>query len=155
MVIPGEPAGKGRPRFLRNGKTYTPKATRERERSIAAYAKLAMAGYPAVDHHELKVAITAFFGIPKSWARAKTERALDGSFRTAPQDVDNIAKAVLDGLNGVVWADDKQVVDLHVSKGYAREPKTVVRIEPVLEGGEKWLTWEQVPRNVTTLGPAD
>ncbi len=29
-------------------------------------------------------------------------------------DADNIAKAVLDGCNGVLWDDDRQVVELHV-----------------------------------------
>lgn len=29
-------------------------------------------------------------------------------------DVDNLAKAVLDAANGVLWADDAQIVDLHV-----------------------------------------
>lgn len=31
-------------------------------------------------------------------------------------DVDNIAKSVLDGLNGVAYWDDDQVVDLRVRK---------------------------------------
>lgn len=31
-------------------------------------------------------------------------------------DCDNLSKAVLDALNGVAWADDKQVVDLHIRK---------------------------------------
>ena len=31
-------------------------------------------------------------------------------------DVDNFAKAVMDAANGTVFEDDKQVIDLHVSK---------------------------------------
>lgn len=32
------------------------------------------------------------------------------------KDLDNLSKAVLDGLNGVVWEDDKQVIDIHLRK---------------------------------------
>lgn len=35
---------------------------------------------------------------------------------TAKPDVDNIAKAVLDGLNGVAYQDDSQVITLEVVK---------------------------------------
>jgi len=33
-------------------------------------------------------------------------------------DVDNLAKFVLDSLNGLVYADDRQIVSLHVTKLY-------------------------------------
>ena len=36
-------------------------------------------------------------------------------------DIDNIAKAVLDALNGVAYGDDNQVTALEVSKHYAAE----------------------------------
>ena len=35
---------------------------------------------------------------------------------TFKPDADNEAKLVMDALNGLVWADDAQVVDLHVVK---------------------------------------
>ena len=31
-------------------------------------------------------------------------------------DADNLSKAVLDALNGIVWEDDKQTIDLHPHK---------------------------------------
>ena len=34
-------------------------------------------------------------------------------------DADNIAKAVLDSLNGILWFDDKQVCQLSIHKVYA------------------------------------
>lgn len=34
-------------------------------------------------------------------------------------DVDKLARAALDGLTGIAFADDSQVVDLHVTKRYA------------------------------------
>ena len=37
------------------------------------------------------------------------------------RDVDNLSKAVLDGCNGVLWEDDTQIIDLHLTKGYDKE----------------------------------
>jgi Holliday junction resolvase RusA-like endonuclease len=34
-------------------------------------------------------------------------------------DIDNIAKTFLDGMNGVIFKDDTQVIDLHVKKVYS------------------------------------
>jgi Holliday junction resolvase RusA-like endonuclease len=34
-------------------------------------------------------------------------------------DVDNFAKSVLDGSNGILWVDDSLIVDLTVSKAWA------------------------------------
>ena len=42
--------------------------------------------------------------------------------------LDNIAKIVLDALNGVAWSDDKCVVDLHVAKYYASVPGVQITI---------------------------
>ncbi|KVU18282.1 RusA family crossover junction endodeoxyribonuclease [Burkholderia ubonensis] len=43
--------------------------------------------------------------------------------------VNNVAPALKGGMNGVVYADDGQVVDLWISKRYARVPG--VRIEAI------------------------
>ena len=46
-------------------------------------------------------------------------------------DLDNIIKAVLDGCNGVVFRDDKQVVSIHAAKEYGEAPGVEVIIEEV------------------------
>lgn len=33
-------------------------------------------------------------------------------------DVDNLAKAYMDGLNKIAWEDDRQVMRLYISKQY-------------------------------------
>lgn len=50
---------------------------------------------------------------------------------TKKPDADNIAKAVLDGLNGVAFVDDSQVVALMVKKTYGLTPKVKVRIKEI------------------------
>lgn len=34
-------------------------------------------------------------------------------------DIDNLIKAILDGLNGIAWEDDKQVVEVRAQRGKA------------------------------------
>jgi Holliday junction resolvase RusA-like endonuclease len=54
--------------------------------------------------------------------------SVEVEFRLHPaSDVDNLAGAVMDALNGVCYEDDKQIVDLHVSKlhGQKRDCVTV------------------------------
>ena len=37
---------------------------------------------------------------------------------TPRADIDNYAKAILDSFNGVLWDDDRQIVELHVNKSW-------------------------------------
>ena len=43
-------------------------------------------------------------------------------------DVDNLAKALLDGLTGTIWQDDSQVVKLSVEKFQTQEPLIELQI---------------------------
>ena len=43
-------------------------------------------------------------------------------------DIDNLAKAVMDALNGILWADDSQIVELH---GYKHKGAGKIKIEVV------------------------
>jgi hypothetical protein len=45
-------------------------------------------------------------------------------------DVDNLAKSVLDALNGIAWDDDSQVVDLRVIKAFGPMDYVDLWIEP-------------------------
>jgi len=52
-------------------------------------------------------------------------------------DVDNLSKSILDGLNGIAFEDDSQVVDLHVHK---RKVKTDERVEIEIREAGPWTT---------------
>jgi Holliday junction resolvase RusA-like endonuclease len=128
FVIPGPPIGKGRPRFSTAGgkpRSYTPAVTRDYEALIAARAAEAMQGNAPLQT-PLTVYIYAYMSIPLSWSKAKRQAALDGDIYPARPDVDNIAKTVLDGMNGVVYEDDAQVTFLKVTKKYAEEGSVTV-----------------------------
>ena len=38
--------------------------------------------------------------------------------------------AIADACNGIVWVDDAQVVELHVSKRYSSAPGVMVEVRP-------------------------
>lgn len=102
--------GKGRPRFGK-GKVYTPRATREAEAIVAAaYADAGGVKLPK--------------GVPVQ-VIISTTRNVRGDLRKSQgdsqpdidkPDADNIAKLVLDALNGVAYEDDAQVNGLCVFK---------------------------------------
>ncbi len=126
FTVPVLPVGKGRPRHTRTGHVYTPTATRVAEAQIAAaYLHVARPARvtPAPKGVPVSLAIRAVFPTPGSWARWRHERAAHGAYpHTARPDADNIAKTVLDALNGVAWHDDAQVSAVTVTKVYGPGP---------------------------------
>lgn len=127
FVVPGEPVAKGRPRFGK-GRTYTPPQTVAYERSVAWECKAAMAGQkPLIGPVGLEVVV--WLSIPPSWPRKRKQAALAGSWHaTSRPDADNYAKAVCDGMSGIAFVDDSQIVDLRVLKRYAEKPCVAVTV---------------------------
>lgn len=127
--IPGKPMGKGRPRFARAGKyvrTYTPNETVNYENLVKLMYK-AEAGAVFL-HGAIMAEIIAYFPIPASASKKKKAAMAQGTEYTHKCDTDNIAKIVLDSLNGIAYDDDAQVSRLHVRKTYTAEPKVTVRL---------------------------
>lgn len=52
--------------------------------------------------------------------------------RCKKPDIDNIAKVILDALNGIAYRDDTQVVSLSCQKQYAEEARVEVEIESMV-----------------------
>ena len=46
-------------------------------------------------------------------------------------DVDNVAKSILDALNGIIYLDDKQIIELDIEKIYAETSWTEVKIKEI------------------------
>ena len=66
----------------------------------------------------VRVRMSVTVAIPKSYKGKKWLDAASG-VTTPSGDLDNYAKSILDGMNGVVWGDDRQVVMLAAQKGWA------------------------------------
>ena len=43
--------------------------------------------------------------------------------------LDNIAKAILDSLNGIAYKDDSQIVSMVVSKKYSNRPRVEITLK--------------------------
>ena len=70
--LPGQPIGKGRPRFTRTGRVYTPEKTRKFEHRLAAAASDYMALHNLEPTEKpCQMVIKAQFEIPKSWTKAR------------------------------------------------------------------------------------
>lgn len=130
FVIHGAPQGKARPRVTSHG-TYTPKKTKDYERKVCfEYQRQSGAWF---GESALAVQITAYFPIPQSKTKTIRVKMLAGEIRpTIKADADNIAKSVLDALNGIAYKDDSQVVSLFVEKWYNPEPAVIVKIQEAI-----------------------
>lgn len=134
FTVPGTPVGKGRPKFARRGNfvtTYTPEKTASYENLVKVKAQEAMTGKPVIDG---AVAVTIWLWVtpPASWSQKKQRAALAGEIKpTSKPDADNCIKGIFDAMNGIVFRDDKQVVDLVAKKRYASTAMAKVEVMPL------------------------
>lgn len=134
FTIPGKAQAKQRPKFNRfSGRAYTPKQTVEYENWVKTCYFEKYRGQKPLEK-PLKVKIIAYYEVPKSASKKKKLQMLHNEiFPTIKPDTDNIAKSILDSLNGIAYLDDKQAVKLEVEKYYATSANVAVMIEE-LEG---------------------
>jgi Holliday junction resolvase RusA-like endonuclease len=126
--IDGPPTPKGRPRFTRLGRAYTPGKTREAEGYIR-HQIVEQAGMLRLEG-ALRVTVACFMAVPGSWSKVMRARAVAGFVQHIGRpDLDNLAKAVLDAANGYLWCDDSQIVALVLSKSYAERPGVRLTVE--------------------------
>lgn len=138
FVVEGEPVSKARARFTKRGSkvvSYTPEKTKTGERRMAlAYRQSSIQKAPSA---------TETYGVSAIFFNGTRQR----------RDVDNMLKLILDGLNGVAWADDTQVLEVsgrkeYVARDQARTEVLIYRLGPVSrltkpceECGEPFETW--------------
>ena len=131
FFIAGEVQAKQRPKF--NGRfAYTPKETVSYENLVKLQYQEQCGNYRYHDDVPLIVAIFAHIEPPQSASNIKKTRMLNQvEYPLKKPDVDNVAKIILDALNGIAYRDDKQVVTLIVKKSYAGESGVGVTISEV------------------------
>lgn len=115
FVIPGRPVPKARPRVVAGG-AFTPVSTRKYEKHVGQSALFGLMARQSV----------------ASWPLdARYRVSIVARFPTRHRcDIDNVAKAVLDGCNGVLWDDDSQVDALSIERAYdPASPGVSVRVE--------------------------
>lgn len=120
VTVPGRPVPQPRSRITRRGppRAYVPKEHPVHAyRSMIATAAKALGCFPT--HQPVCVEIAAVFKRPKSHIGKGGVKP--GAPVVPVADVDNLAKAILDSLNGVAYADDKLVSKLVVTKEYSED----------------------------------
>ena len=129
LHVPYRPTPQQRHRHTRGGRSYDPCCDLKRE-----FLKLCLAVRrpPGAPWHTRAVECTLVF----TFARPKSHRTAKGALRKgAPvrhvykPDTDNLAKFVMDALNGTYYHDDSQVCALHVIKRYGSENSVRVELE--------------------------
>jgi len=127
----GVPQGKGRARaFMRAGHIshYTPEKTRTYEGMIRTQAMQEIGNKEPFDC-PVEFVMRAVFPVPASWSSKKRERALTGEIKPGKKpDLDNIAKAWNDALNGVVYRDDSLICRMTLDKRYGPQALVVVTV---------------------------
>jgi Holliday junction resolvase RusA-like endonuclease len=119
LDIPIRPHGKGRPRFW-NNRTLTPKADRDFERALREMTYNNPEVIAARENHpdyfrfndpNLEI-VHIYLGVEFNYARGKKRPG----FKNTRPDIDNLIKAFLDALNGVLWPDDALVTSCSAYK---------------------------------------
>ena len=124
------PVAQARPRATRMGRgirLYDPKKTADFKKDLRAMAR-GLDVEPLQD--ALSVEIWFYRAVQKSISNKEHARRTTGHVRPIVKpDTDNYIKATLDGLNGILWHDDAQIVDLTAHKFYSDNPRIEIELE--------------------------
>lgn len=111
---------------------YTPEKTRSYEGMIRTAAMEAMGNRQPFDV-PVEFTLRAVFSVPTSWSTKKRVAALVGQVKPGKKpDLDNIAKAWNDALNGVAYRDDSLIVRMTLDKRYGPAPLVVCTVRPAI-----------------------
>ena len=115
-VFPINPVAASRPRVTRHATFYSKQYTQFRK----DFKKLV--GHPKMLLGTISVTAIFYIQMPKSWSKKK-KAYMNKQAHISKPDIDNLSKAVLDGISGNYFHDDSQVAILHTQKYWAEEGK--------------------------------
>ena len=134
--VDGDPVGKQRARYAKRGnyvQTYTPDKTRNYEALIKEAAIQAM-GSNEILETPVNLYLYIRAPIPKSLPKKRLEACLNGSEKPIKKpDASNVLKSVEDAMNGVIYKDDSQIVNIHVTKVYSSQSGIDVCVKECLD----------------------
>ena len=128
LRIIGLPVPKGRPRSFRVGGFlghYTPKRTAEWEKYVRLQARQQYKQAPL--DCPIKIEVEFYLPRPKSLPKKYV-------YHAKKPDLDNLNKAILDSLEGIIYTNDSRICQIVSRKNYASsrsEVGVVIRITAV------------------------
>lgn len=135
FAVYGRPAGKGSVQTVSHGgKGYghQPKRTVNWQALVAAVAQEHV--QPGTPMPTGPVAVTLKVWLAKPKSAPKTKRTWP--IRRSALDIDKAVRAALDGLSGVLYADDSQVTNLFAAKGWAADGRPGIEVSVTTLGEE-------------------
>lgn len=125
------PVAQARPRATRFGRgirLYDLEQVHVYKAQLAESARFMYHGEPLTG--PLVVTIKFYRAIQQSETKKRHRLKAQGTIRpTKKPDLDNYIKSTLDGLNGVLWVDDNEIVGLHAGKYYSDHPRIEIEVE--------------------------
>lgn len=126
ITLPGDPIAKARPRFSRKG-TYDPQSPQKHAAKFQVLSQVKRDNLPFPKDIAIEIELDFFFSIPKGQENIFQWGFLD---HISKPDYDNCEKFMLDVLSGIIYEDDKQVVQSTTKKHYDENPRTEIYIVP-------------------------
>lgn len=137
LVYDIEPVAQSRPRFaskdrygrpLKRVRAIDSDKSRYFKNFIKVKTKLQYEGEPL--EGAVKITVTFYRPIQKSISRKRFDKIVAGEIKpTVKPDLDNYFKAITDAINGIVFKDDNQIVEVHMFKEYGEEPHIELEVE--------------------------
>ena len=128
-----EPKGQPRPRTFRNGgRTITHSPHNDYYYAIRTEAIKERlhrrGGLP--EGTGIEITADIYFAVPHSLSKKEKAARLAKRYHTQTPDTDNLAKAILDAIvSAGLIPDDRQVYRLSISKEWAEQNRTIIKIE--------------------------
>jgi Holliday junction resolvase RusA-like endonuclease len=113
---------------------YDPKESREYKEYVALIARQYAPKKPI--EGALSVNIKIYRQIPKSTTKKDRALFLAGIKRpVVKSDTSNYVKGIEDALNGIIYKDDSQIVDLYAAKYYSDNPRVEISVKEIFAEG--------------------
>lgn len=131
FTIPDQPVGQGRVRISRAGnfvRAYDPPKSRQYKALAWQKARQVYEGKKPLEG-PIAVYVVQYFYIPKSYSKKRKRKIIaQKEYHTHKPDDDNVYKAVTDAISGLIYSDDRQVVQHSCFQWYSKRPRVEVLV---------------------------
>ena len=119
FFVPGKPVQQGSMRIYNNRSVHTSANELKAWREMVGWKAKEARVEKVPEHEPVIIYLTFVFVRPKSVKR---------EFPTVFPDLDKLLRSILDGLTGIAYHDDAQVVEIHTKKRYGETPGVEVSV---------------------------